>query len=59
MKILRNSSRGLIPTQKYLLYRTCILLPIILYSFLLWYYNKAPLAYPLKELGKIQQRAAI
>ena len=34
MKMLENSSRGLIFTQKYLLYRTCVL-SIILYSFLL------------------------
>ena len=32
MKLLRNSSRGHIPTQKCLLYRSCIL-PIILYGF--------------------------
>ena len=25
----------------------------------MWYYNKAPLAYPLKELRKIQRRAAL
>jgi len=53
MKMLRNSLRGLIPTQKYLLDRTCILL-IMLYNFPLWYYNKAFLAYPLKKLRKIQ-----
>ena len=51
MKMLGNSSRELIPTQKCLLYA--------LYSFLLWYYNKDPLAYLLKELRKIQWRAAI
>ena len=32
MKILRNSVHGLIPHQKHLLYRGCIL-PIILYGF--------------------------
>jgi len=32
MKLLGNSSRGLLPIQKYLLYRTCIL-PIALYGF--------------------------
>ena len=32
MKILRNLLRGLIPTQKHFLYRTCVL-PIALYSF--------------------------
>jgi len=47
MKMLVNSLRELIPNQKCLLYRTCIL-PIILYSFSLQYYNKASLAYPLR-----------
>jgi len=58
MKMLGNSSRGLIPMQKRQLYRCCIL-PIALYSFQLWYYNKAPLAYPLKELRKMQRRVAL
>ena len=58
MKILGNLVRGLIPYQKCLLYRSCIL-PITLYGFQLWFYNKAPLSYPLKMLGKIQRRAAI
>jgi len=33
--------------------------PIALYSFQLWFYNKAPLLYHMKILGKIQRRAAI
>ena len=49
MKILGNLSRGLIPSQKCLLYRMCVL-PIVLYSFSLWFYNKAPLVYLLKVL---------
>jgi len=57
MKMHGNSSRGLIPTQKQLLYRS--VLSIILYDFQLWYYNKVPLAYLLKELKKIQRRATI
>jgi len=58
MKILENSVRGLNPHQKQLLYRSCIL-PMALYSFQLWYYNKAPLSYLLKMLGKIQRKVAI
>ena len=58
MRILGNSSRGIIPTQKCLLYRCCIL-PITLYSFQLWFYNCTPLSYPLKILNKMQRRAAI
>ena len=41
-----------------LLYRCCIL-PIVLYGFQLWFYNKAPLSYPIKTPRKMQRRAAI
>ena len=57
IKILVNLSKGLISFQKHLLYRVCILF-ITLYIFPLWFYNKASLAYPLKILRNIQQRAA-
>jgi len=58
IKILGNFSWGINLIQKCLLYRCCIL-PITLYRFQLWFYNHAPLLYPLKILGKIQRRAAI
>ena len=58
MKILSNLIKGLNPQQKQLLYRSCIL-PITLYSFQMWYYNKALLSYPLKTLGKLQRRAIL
>ena len=58
MKLLGNSSRDINPIQKHLLYRCCIL-PIALYGFQLWFYNKAPLSYHMKILGKMQRRAAI
>ena len=58
IKLLGNSSCGISPLQKYLLYRCCIL-PITLYSFQLWFYHHAPLSYLLKALGKMQRRAAI
>jgi len=58
MKLLGNLLWGLIPQQKKLLYRSCIL-SIMLYSFQLWYYNKASLSYLIKKLNKIQQKAAI
>ena len=58
MKILRNSSHSLIPHQKCLLYRSCILL-IIFYSFQLWFYNKVLLSYPLNKLRKMQRSVAI
>ena len=58
MKMLGNLSRSLVPLQKRQLY-ICCALPITLYSFQLWYYNKAPLDYPLRILRKMQQRAAL
>jgi len=58
MKLLGNSSHGITPIQKWLLYRSCVL-PIALYGFQLWFYNHAPLLYSLKTLGKMQRRAAI
>jgi len=58
MKLLGNSSCRISPIQKRQLYRCCIL-PIVLYGFQLWYYNKAPLSYHLKLLNKMQRRAAI
>ena len=58
MKILGNSSYNIIPTQKYILYRCCVL-PIVLYGFQLWFYKCASLSYPLKILGKMQRKAAI
>ena len=58
MKILSNSNHSINPLQKHLLYRSCIL-PITLYGFQLWCYKRAPIAYHLKVLGKMQRRAAI
>jgi len=58
MKLLRNSTRGINPLQKRRLYRCCTL-PIALYRFQLWYYNKAPMYYHLNVLRKMQQRAAL
>lgn len=58
MRMLGNSNRGLSPSQKRLLYRTCIL-PIATYSFQLWYFKGAPVHYSLKDLRKMQRRAAL
>ena len=58
MKLLGNSSRRISSFQKQQLYRCCIL-PIALYGFQLWFYNKAPLSYHIKLLNKMQRRAAI
>jgi len=58
MNLLGNSNRGINPLQKRLLYRCCAL-PIALYGFQLWYFNKAPTSYHMKILNKMQRRAAI
>jgi len=42
MKMLGNSSRGLLPIQKQLLYRTYVL-PIVLYGFQLWFFKGTPI----------------
>ena len=51
MKMLGNSTRGLLLSHKQLLYRMYVM-PIILYSFQLWYYKEMLLFYLLKELKK-------
>ena len=58
MKLLGNLSRGINPLQKRLLYKCCAL-PIALYGFQLWFYNRAPTFYHMKALNKMQRRAAI
>jgi len=58
MKIIGNSNHSINPSQKCLLYRSCVL-PIAFYGFQLWFYKCTPMAYHLKALGKIQRRAVI
>jgi len=58
MKMLGNSSRGLLPMQKRLLYRMCIML-IALYGFQLWFFKGAPTIKNIMELKKMQCRAAL
>jgi len=58
MKLLGNSSQGILPIQKQLLYRTCIL-PIALYGFQLWFFKKAPIYKNIAKLKKMQHRATL
>jgi len=58
MLALGNSVRGLKPKHKCLLYRSCIM-PIALYGIHLWNYDGARVKGTMKELTKIQRRAAI
>ena len=53
IKLLGSSTRDINLLQKRRLYRCCAL-PIALYKFLLWYYNKAPTYYHLNILKKMQ-----
>ena len=56
--MLGNSSRDLLPIQKRLLYRTCVL-PIALYGFQLWFFKGTPTVKHITELKKMQRRAAL
>ena len=56
--MLRNSTHRLLSYQKCFLYRICVL-PIALYNFFLWHYNKVPLLFPLNELRKLQFQATL
>jgi hypothetical protein len=58
MGMLGNSNRGLLPMQKCLLYRTCIL-PVATYGYRLWYQDKAKVKGLMSSLSKIQQQAAL
>jgi len=58
MKMLGNSSRGLLSMQKRLLYRTYIL-PIAMYRFNLWFFKDAPIVKNINELKKMQCKAAL
>jgi len=49
MKLLDNSLRGINLLQKRKLYRCCTL-PVVLYGFPLWYYNKSLTHYHLNML---------
>jgi len=58
MRLLGNAYRGILPLQKRLFYRTCIL-PIALYGFQLWFFKGAPIVHNIYELKKMQRRAAL
>ena len=58
MKLLDNLLRDINLLQKRKLYK-CYTLPITLYSFPLWYYNKAPTHHYLNMLQKMQWREAL
>jgi hypothetical protein len=53
MGMLGNSNRGLLPIQKHLLYRTCVLL-VATYGHRLWYHDKAKVKGLLFSLSRMQ-----
>src|SRR3712207_3843432 len=57
MAMLGNSSRGITPLQKRLLYRSCVL-PLATYGSRLWYHKGAKNKTVLKTLTTMQRRAA-
>src|SRR5882762_3793996 len=58
MGMLGNSSRGLLPLQKRLLYRSCVV-PIATYGYCLWFYKGAKIKCLLADLKTMQRRAAL
>jgi len=58
MGMLGNSTRGLLPLQKRLLYRSCVV-PIATYGFQLWYFSGAPTKAQVSLLATMQCKAAL
>ena len=58
MGMLGNSTRGLLPLQKRLLYRSCVV-PIATYGFRLWYFSGAPTKAQVSLLATMQRKAAL
>jgi len=57
MDMLGNSSRGLLPLQKRLLYQSYVI-PITTYGFRLWYFSRAPTKAQVFLLATMQCKAA-
>ncbi|CAA7261896.1 unnamed protein product [Cyclocybe aegerita] len=58
MRMLGNSTRGLSPKQRHLLYRSCMV-PIATYSYCLWYFDGARNKGAMNQLKRMQQKAAL
>ena len=58
MGMLGNSTRGLPPLEKRLLYRACVL-PIARYGFRLWFFEGAKNKTAFKILTQMQRKAAL
>ncbi|KXN92093.1 hypothetical protein AN958_09542 [Leucoagaricus sp. SymC.cos] len=58
MKMLSNSTRGLLPHQKRLLYHSCVI-PLTTYGCRLWYFASTSIVNKLKLLRQMQRNAAL
>ncbi|CAA7263690.1 unnamed protein product [Cyclocybe aegerita] len=58
MRMLGNSTRGLSPKQRRLLYRSCVV-PIATYGYCLWYFDGARNKGALNQLKRMQRKAAL
>ncbi|CAA7267585.1 unnamed protein product [Cyclocybe aegerita] len=58
MRMLGNSTRGLSPKQRHLLYRSCMV-PVATYSYRLWYFDGAHNKGTMNQLKRMQQKAAL
>jgi hypothetical protein len=56
MGMLGNSTRGLLPMQKRLLYRSCVV-PVMTYGLCLWYFKGAHVKGTIKALAQVQSMA--
>ncbi|CAA7270783.1 unnamed protein product [Cyclocybe aegerita] len=58
MHMLGNSTRGLLPKQRHLLYRSCVV-PIATYGYCLWYFDGACNKGTMNQLKRMQRKAAL
>ncbi|CAA7270890.1 unnamed protein product [Cyclocybe aegerita] len=58
MRMLGNSTRGLSPKQRRLLYRSCVV-PIATYGYCLWYFDGARNKGAMNQLKRMQRKAAL
>ncbi|CAA7267882.1 unnamed protein product [Cyclocybe aegerita] len=58
MRMLGNSTRGLSPKQRRLLYRSCVV-PIATYGYRLWYFDGARNKGAMNQLKRMQRKAAL
>ena len=58
MGMLGNSTRGLLPLQKRLLYHSCVV-PIVTYGFRLWFFAGAPTKAQVSLLAAMQRKTAL